>query len=79
MRNFQMYYIDEEKGRKKEIINKTNQERISSIEMKNFFFDLKSDDLKAIIPYDLEKSLESIENLTEEEARDSLNHFQKKK
>ena len=74
-----MYYIDEEKGRKKEIINKTNQERISSIEMKNFFFDLKSDDLKAIIPYDLEKSLESIENLTEEEARDSLNHFQKKK
>ena len=71
-------YIDEEKERKKEIINKTNQERISSIEMKNFFFDLKNDDLKAIIPYDLEKSLESIENLTEEEARDSLNHFQKK-
>ena len=78
MRNFQMYYIDEEKERKKEIINKTNQERISSIEMKNFFFDLKNDDLKAIIPYNLERSLESIENLTEEEARDSLNHFQKK-
>ena len=29
MRNFQMYYIDEEKERKKEIINKKNQERIS--------------------------------------------------
>ena len=63
---------------KKAIRNKGDEKGISSIDMENFFFDLKNDDLKAIIPYDFSKSIESIGNITEEEARDTLNHFQKK-
>ena len=63
--------------RDREIKNKMNEEVIFPIKMTNFF-DLKIDNLKVFNPYDYLKAKEHINNLTEEEIKDDLNHFQKK-
>ena len=63
------------KGR--EIKNKIDENEISSIKMVNFF-NLPNKILKVFNQYDFLQSCKSIENLTEEEIKDNLNHFQKK-
>ena len=47
------------------------------IKMKNFF-ELKNENLKVFNQYDFLKAEEHIKQLSEEEIKDSLNHFQKK-
>ena len=42
------------------------------------FFDLKEEDLFVLNPYDFNKSIERLQNLTLEEVRDDLKYFQKK-
>ena len=63
------------KGR--EIKNKIDENEISSIKMVNFF-NLPNQIHKVFNQYDFLQSCKSIENLTEEEIKDNLNHFQKK-
>ena len=46
-------------------------------EMKNFF-DLKEEDLKVLNPYDFNKALERLNNLTLKDVKDDLQYFQKK-
>ena len=43
------------------------------------FFDLKEEDLFVLNPYDFNKSIERLQNLTLEEVRDDLKYFQKKR
>ena len=45
--------------------------------MKNFF-DLKEEDLKVLNPYDFNKALERLNNLTLKDVKDDLQYFQKK-
>ena len=67
-----------------EPINRERERRIQGnkdinfpIKMKNFF-ELKTENLKVFNQYDLLKAEEHIKHLSEEEIKDSLNHFQKK-
>ena len=67
-----------------EPINKERERRIQGnkdinfpIKMKNFF-ELKIKNIKVFNQYDLLKAEEHIKHLSEEEIKDSLNHFQKK-
>ena len=42
------------------------------------FFDLQDDDLKVLNPYDYDKAIDRLKNLTLEDVKDDLKHFQKK-
>ena len=42
------------------------------------FFDLKEEDLIVLNPYDFDKALERLNNLTLDDVKDDLKHFQKK-
>ena len=57
--------------------NKISEDELSTIKTSNFF-DLDDKNLKVINQYDFDEALKSIDNLTEEEIKDSLDHFQKK-
>ena len=57
--------------------NQRNKEVNLPIKLKNFF-ELKNENLKVFNQYDLLKVEEHIKHLSEEEIKDSLNHFQKK-
>ena len=57
--------------------NKNNEDDVTPISMDNFF-ELENDNLKVINQYDLLESIKRIEQLTEEDIKDPLNHFQKK-
>ena len=46
-------------------------------ELKNFF-DLKEEDLKVLNPYDFNKALERLNNLTLDDVKNYLKYFQKK-
>ena len=46
-------------------------------ELKNFF-DLKEEDLKVLNPYDFNKALERLNNLTLDDVKNDLQYFQKK-
>ena len=63
--------------RERKIKNNNDENEISSIKMDNFF-DLENIDFKVIKQYDFLKSIERINNLNEEEIKDSFNNFQKK-
>ena len=47
------------------------------VEMKNFF-DLKDEDLIVLNPYNFDEAINRLQNLTLEEVKDDLKHFQKK-
>ena len=47
------------------------------LELKNFF-DIKEDELKVLNPYDFNKSIQRIKNLTLDDIKNDLNNYQKK-
>ena len=63
--------------KERKIKNNNDEDQITNIKMENFFY-LENINFNVIKQYDFLKSIERINNLSEEDIKDSLNNFQKK-
>ena len=63
--------------KERKIKNNNDEDQITNIKMDNFFY-LENINFNVIKQYDFLKSIERINNLCEEDIKDSLNNFQKK-